>query len=64
MGYQAGVIVGKASDPQSWEAAYFYKLVETDATVADLADSDFGNGGTNRKDTSSGSPTIRPKRSS
>ncbi|MCG3116399.1 MAG: putative porin [Candidatus Manganitrophus sp. SA1] len=49
MGYQAGVIVGKASDPQSWEAAYFYKLVETDATVADLADSDFGNGGTNRK---------------
>lgn len=49
MGYQAGLIVGKASDPQSWEAAYFYKLVETDATVADLADSDFGNGGTNRK---------------
>lgn len=49
-GYQAGLIVGKASDPQSWEAAYFYKLVETDATVADIADSDFGdNGGTNRK---------------
>lgn len=50
MGYQAGLIVGKASDPQTWEAAYFYKLVETDATVADIADSDFGdNGGTNRK---------------
>lgn len=49
VGYQAGFIIGKASDPQTWEAAYFYKLVETDATVADLADSDFGNGGTNRK---------------
>ncbi|MFY9222320.1 MAG: putative porin [Blastocatellia bacterium] len=50
MGYQAGLIVGKASDPETWEAAYFYKLVETDATVADIADSDFGNnGGTNRK---------------
>jgi len=48
-GYQAGVILGKASDPQTWEVAYFYKLLETDATVADLADSDFGNGGTNRK---------------
>ena len=49
-GYQAGLRIGKASDPQTWEAAYFYKLVETDATVADIADSDFGNnGGTNRK---------------
>lgn len=48
-GYQAGLIVGKASDPQTWEAAYFYKAVGTDATLADVADSDFGNGGTNRK---------------
>ncbi len=48
-GYQAGVILGKASDPQTWEVAYFYKLLETDAVVADLSDSDFGNGGTNRK---------------
>jgi hypothetical protein len=47
--YQAGVIFGKASDPQTWEVAYFYKLAETDATVADLADSDFGTGGLNRK---------------
>jgi hypothetical protein len=49
MGYQVGLRLGKASDPQSWEAAYFYKLVETDAVVADMTDSDFGNGGTNRK---------------
>jgi hypothetical protein len=48
-GYQAGIILGKASDSQSWELAYFYKLVGTDATLADVADSDFGNGGTDRK---------------
>jgi hypothetical protein len=47
--YQAGLILGKASDPQTWEVAYFYKKVGTDATLADLADSDFGDGGTNRK---------------
>jgi len=29
--------------------AYFYRYSETDDTLADLADSDFGNGGTNRK---------------
>jgi hypothetical protein len=48
-GYQAGLILGKASDAQTWELAYFYKLVGTDATLADVADSDFGNGGTDRK---------------
>lgn len=48
-GYQAGVIVGKAAAENSWEAAYFKKYAETDAAVADVADSDFGDGGTNRK---------------
>ncbi len=48
-GFQSGVILGKAAAPNSWEAAYFYKYSETDSTLADLADSDFGNGGTNRK---------------
>ncbi|MFZ5876050.1 MAG: putative porin [Nitrospirota bacterium] len=48
-GYQAGLIVGKASDPQTWETAYFFKRVGNDATLADVADSDFGNGGTGRK---------------
>jgi hypothetical protein len=48
-GYQAGLILGKASDPSTWEAAYFCKLMGTDATVADVADADFGDGGTDRK---------------
>lgn len=48
-GYQAGLVLGKASDPQTWELAYFYKLVGADATLSDLADSDFGEGGTDRK---------------
>jgi len=48
-GYQFGAIVGKASDANTWEVAYFYKLLQTDATLADLADSDFGNGGTARR---------------
>jgi hypothetical protein len=48
-GYQAGFILGKASDPQTWEVAYFYKQLGTDATLADIADSDFGTGGTDRK---------------
>lgn len=49
VGYQVGLRLGNPFVPQSWEVAYYYKLVETDATVADLSDSDFGNGGINRK---------------
>jgi len=49
IGYQVGTIIGRARKARSWEAAYFYKWVETDATVADIADSDFGDGGTNRR---------------
>jgi hypothetical protein len=49
-GFQYGVIVGKARDAKTLELGLFYKRVETDATVADIADSDFGtSGGTNRK---------------
>ncbi|MFH1024204.1 MAG: putative porin [Planctomycetota bacterium] len=49
-GYQTGLIVGKAgAKDRSWEAAYFYKHAETDCTVADVSDSDFGDGGTNRE---------------
>ncbi len=46
--YQAGVILGTAKAKGSWEAAYFKKYAQMDATVADVADSDFGDGGTNR----------------
>ena len=48
-GWQVGGIVGKAGPKHGWEAAYFRKHVRTDATVADVADADFGDGGTNRE---------------
>jgi hypothetical protein len=48
-GYQFGTIIGKAKDKNTFEVAYFNKHVRSDATVADVADSDFGDGGTNRK---------------
>lgn len=47
--YQVGAILGKASDPNTFELAYFYKVLETDSTLADLSDSDFGDGGLNRR---------------
>lgn len=47
--YQLGSIFGEASNPGTWEGAYFYKWSESDAVVADVADSDFGDGGTNRR---------------
>lgn len=48
-GHQVGIIVGKAAMANSVEAAYFFKRSEGDSTVANVADSDFGNGGTNRR---------------
>jgi len=48
-GYQVGAILGQAAEAHSWELAYFYKLLQTDATLADLVDADFGNGGTARR---------------
>ncbi len=47
--YQAGLILGKAGEAKTWEIAYFHKVMGTDATVADLADADFGTGGTDRR---------------
>ncbi len=47
-GYQTGFIAGKAAAKETWEGAYFYKYLGQNATVANLADDDFGNGGTNR----------------
>jgi hypothetical protein len=46
-GYQAGFILGEAKKAGTWEAAYFRKYVESEATVADISDSDFGDGGIN-----------------
>jgi hypothetical protein len=47
-GYQFGLIAGAAKKQGQWEAAYFKKYSQIDATVADVADSDFADGGTNR----------------
>lgn len=47
-GYQFGLIVGSAKAQGQWEVAYFKKYSQIDATVSDVADSDFGDGGTNR----------------
>lgn len=47
-GYQYGLIVGAAKAKGQWELAYFKKYLQIDATVADVADSDFGDGGANR----------------
>ncbi|MBK6879821.1 MAG: putative porin [Elusimicrobia bacterium] len=46
-GHQVGAILGSASNPNSWEIAYFNKSVDQDAVVSDASDSDFP--GTNRK---------------
>jgi len=48
-GYQYGTILGKAKAAKTWEFAYFYKYLEANATISSFSDSDFGNGGTNRK---------------
>lgn len=48
-GYQVGGKLGNSKEEGHWEVAFYYKHIETDATVADIADSDFGDGGTNRK---------------
>lgn len=48
-GYQTGAIFGKAKDQNTWEVAYFWKYAQFNSSFADLADSDFGNGGLNRK---------------
>jgi len=48
-GFQVGAIAGKAAAKGTWEGAYFYKYLEQNATVANFADDDFGNGGTNRR---------------
>ncbi len=49
IGYQVGFQLNKAAAAKSWEAAYYFKYSESNATPADLADSDFGGGGTNRR---------------
>ncbi|MBO6557287.1 MAG: putative porin [Pseudomonadales bacterium] len=48
-GWAAGVKLGKASKPRSWEFSYIYQDLEADAVFGLLADSDFGGGGTDAR---------------
>jgi hypothetical protein len=48
-GYQVGVRLGRASKARTWEVAYYYKWLQADAVLSAFADSDFGEGGTNRR---------------
>lgn len=45
-GYSAGVKLGKAKNPGTFELSYMYKKVEKDATLGLLTDSDAWSGGT------------------
>jgi hypothetical protein len=45
-GYAAGLSLGKAKDPKSWELGYSYSELEKDAVVGFLTDSDRWGGGT------------------
>ncbi|MBI5200068.1 MAG: putative porin, partial [Elusimicrobia bacterium] len=47
-GYQFGVILGRVKKQGDFEIGVFKKYAQTDVTVADVADSDFGPGGLNR----------------
>lgn len=41
-----GVLLGKASNPRTWEFGATYQMIEKDALFAQLIDSDFGGGTT------------------
>ena len=45
----AGLTLGKAKEPKSWELGYSYAELEPDATVGFLTDSDRWGGGTDGK---------------
>ncbi len=47
-GFQLGAKLGKAERPGAWELAYYFQRLEPDAVFGLFADSDFGEGGTNR----------------
>jgi hypothetical protein len=44
--YSVGFLLGKASDPHTWELGYIYQHIEKDALYAQFIDSDFGGGNT------------------
>ena len=44
--YSVGLLLGKASDPGTWELGYVYQHVEKDSVWGQYVDSDFGGGNT------------------
>jgi len=48
-GWLAGMRLGKAKKPGSWEFRYIYRRVEADAVLGAFTDSDFRGGGTDAK---------------
>ncbi len=48
-GYLAGVKLGKTKEKGSWQLQYQYQVLEADATLGLLTDSDFAGGGTDNK---------------
>jgi len=44
--YSVGLLLGKASDPRTWELGYVYQHIEKDALYGQFIDSDFGGGNT------------------
>ena len=48
-GWAAGLVIGKASNPGTWQFSYTYEDKEADAVFAALTDSDIGGGGTDVK---------------
>ncbi|RZO77307.1 MAG: hypothetical protein EVA68_01585 [OM182 bacterium] len=48
-GFEAGLIIGKASEPASWQFGYSYRDLEADAVFGAVGDSDVGGGGTDVK---------------
>ena len=44
--YGVGVILGKASNPRTWEVGLLYQSIDKDALFGQFVDSDFGDGNT------------------
>ena len=55
----SGARLGKAAAEKTWEAAYYYKWVEVDATLADFADWTSATAASTGRATSAGWPTTR-----
>ena len=47
--YTAGFMIGKASNPNTWEIGYAYEKLQKDAYFGAFVDSDFGAGATDTK---------------